>query len=93
VRNKKILFLSVLTALLALTVVVTTASPLAGDYAITWWTVDGGGSTAQGGTYALGGTAGQADAGTLSGGSFSLAGGYWSVKLVKFRNYLPVIRR
>jgi hypothetical protein len=45
---------------------------------ITWYTMDGGGAigTANGG-YRLSGTIGQPDAGTLSGGSFVLRGGFW----------------
>jgi hypothetical protein len=43
-----------------------------------WFTVDGGGATAcVGGTLALGGTAGQPDAGTLSQGAYILRGGFW----------------
>ena len=45
---------------------------------LTWWTVDGGGGTfSTGGGYSLGGTAGQPDAGVLSGGVYTLAGGFW----------------
>lgn len=43
-----------------------------------WFTVDGGGTTAcAGGTFSLGGTAGQPDAGTLSQGPLVLRGGFW----------------
>lgn len=43
-----------------------------------WYTIDGGGATAcTGGTFALGGTAGQPDAGTLSQGGLILRGGFW----------------
>ncbi len=46
---------------------------------LTRFTVDGGGVTrASGGTYALGGTIGQPDAGRLSGGAFNLLGGFWA---------------
>ena len=49
------------------------------DYDLSWWTVDGGGDTfSQGGSYSLGGTLGQPDAGVLmDGGSYTLAGGFW----------------
>jgi hypothetical protein len=44
-----------------------------------WWTVDGGGAPAlSGGAYDLQGTAGQADAGTLGNGRYTLQGGYWN---------------
>jgi len=49
-----------------------------GGYDLTWSTVDGGGGTfSTGGVYSLGGTAGQPDAGLLSGGTWTLAGGFW----------------
>ena len=45
---------------------------------IDWYTVDGGGHTfSTGGALQLGGTAGQPDAGYLSGGSLGLFGGFW----------------
>ena len=92
-RTKIILLLTLLTILLAVSVGVVASSPQAGHFAISWWTADGGGGSSQGGAYTLSGTAGQADAGITSGGRYSLAGGFWSVTMVKFRNYLPVIRR
>lgn len=42
------------------------------SFAIPWWTVDGGGDTSYGGQFALSGTAGQADAGRMSGGAYVL---------------------
>ena len=49
-----------------------------GPYELTWSTVDGGGAMwSEGGAYALGGTIGQADAGTLSGDGYELQGGFW----------------
>jgi len=50
-----------------------------GPYDLSWSTVDGGGATASvGGIYALSGTIGQPDAGTLAGGNYSLLGGFWT---------------
>jgi hypothetical protein len=49
------------------------------NYAIDWFTVDGGGGTSTGGVYSVSGTIGQPDAGTMSGGSFTLQGGFWGV--------------
>ncbi|MFZ6027672.1 MAG: hypothetical protein ACOYYS_08160 [Chloroflexota bacterium] len=46
-------------------------------YELSWWTVDGGGGRSSGTGYMLDGTAGQADAGTLSGGTYTLEGGFW----------------
>jgi hypothetical protein len=66
-----------------------TAAPLAlaqgGDkpaapddaYSISWYTVDGGGGTSAGEPFTLLGTAGQPDAGTLTGGDYTLTGGFW----------------
>jgi hypothetical protein len=48
-----------------------------GGFDLTWSTVDGGGGTAQGSAFTVDGTLGQADAGALSGGPFTLAGGIW----------------
>ena len=39
--------------------------------------IDGGGGLSSAGTYTLAGTAGQPDAGTLSGGKYALEGGLW----------------
>jgi hypothetical protein len=50
-----------------------------GPYDLSWSTVDCGGATpSTGGSYSLGGTAGQSDAGLLSGGDYTLRGGFWS---------------
>jgi hypothetical protein len=66
-----------------------------GGYDLTWNTIDGGGYTfSTGGGYALGGTAGQADAGVLSGGGYTLAGGFWpSGAAAQYRVYLPLVLR
>jgi hypothetical protein len=42
-----------------------------------WWTVDGGGGKSAGGSFILTGTAGQPDAGMMTGGGFYLRGGFW----------------
>jgi len=52
---------------------------LAADYSIDWFTIDGGGGTSTNGQYSLTGTIGQPDAGTMSGGTFTLQGGFWGV--------------
>lgn len=65
-----------------------------GGYDLTWSTVDGGGATfSTGGTYSLGGTIGQPDAGTLSGGSYTLGGGFWGGGTIHYTLYLPLILR
>jgi len=57
----------------------TTMSANAQQYTIPWFTIDGGGGTSTGGVYAVSGTIGQADAGVLAGGTYSLVGGFWGV--------------
>jgi hypothetical protein len=50
-----------------------------GGYVIKKSTIDGGGYTFHsGGTSRLGGTAGQHDAASVSGGAYALTGGFWS---------------
>jgi len=63
------------------------------SYDLSWWTVDGGGGTASGGSYTLTGTMGQPDAGTLSGGDYTLGGGFWGpgAVTVGYKVYLPLV--
>jgi hypothetical protein len=50
------------------------------NYSIGWYKIAGGGGTSSGGTYSVSGTIGQPDAsGALSGGRYSLTGGFWSI--------------
>jgi len=50
------------------------------SYSIDWYKVAGGGGTSTGGTYQVSGTIGQPDAGApMSGGQYSLTGGFWSL--------------
>jgi hypothetical protein len=44
-----------------------------------WFTVDGGGGTSGGGQFTLSGTAGQPDAGVMTGGGYTLHGGFWGL--------------
>jgi len=54
------------------------AQSLQQSHDLSWHTIDGGGHTwSSGGTYSLGGTIGQPDAGYLAGGTYALAGGFW----------------
>jgi len=55
---------------------------MAQTYSIDWFSIDGGGGTSSGGGYILSGTIGQPDAGRMSGGSYTLEGGFWSVLAV-----------
>jgi len=58
------------------------ASAALAQYAINWFTVDGGGGTSTGGVYTVSGTIGQSDAGVMSGGNFTLTGGFWAFAAV-----------
>jgi hypothetical protein len=61
-------------------------------YDLTWSTIGGGVSYASGSGYQLGGTAGQLDTGVLSGGGYTLSGGFWGGGKVgnPHRIYLPL---
>jgi hypothetical protein len=53
---------------------------VAQSYSIDWYKVSGGGSTSTGGVYSVSGTIGQPDAsGAMSGGNYSVTGGFWSL--------------
>jgi len=58
--------------------VVLFVEPANAQYAIDWFTLDGGGGASSGGSFTLTGTIGQPDAGTLSGGNYTLQGGFWA---------------
>ena len=82
-------------AVLLVTLLSTSLVALAGGpgYTLDWWTVDGGGTMSNaGGGYSLGGTAGQPDAGPLSGGGYTLDGGFWggALSASQYHNYLPL---
>jgi hypothetical protein len=92
----------IFTALLVLAVLAAwTATALAQDpdqnYDLSWFTVDGGGYTwSTGGSYSLGSTTGQYDAGLHEGGSYTLGGGFWeggALAQMLNRIYLPLIMR
>lgn len=67
------------TALLA-TLLAAALPASAQTLSIDWFTIDGGGGTSTGGPYSLSGTIGQPDAGSpMTGGTFSLVGGFWAL--------------
>ena len=71
------------TLLTLLVCAVVGAAAYAGDYAIDWFTLDGGGAgvsnASTGGAYGLSGTTGQPDARNqaMTGGNYGLIGGFW----------------
>ncbi len=64
-----------------------------GAHELPWFTVDGGGGESAGGGFTLAGTAGQPDAGALSGGEYTLLGGLWPGAMPLSYRYLPIILR
>jgi hypothetical protein len=60
------------------------------SYSIDWYKIAGGGGTSTNGQYSLSGTIGQPDAsGAMTGGSYSLTGGFWSLIAVVQTAGLP----
>jgi hypothetical protein len=49
------------------------------SYSIDWHTIDGGGGASTGAVYSVIGTAGQPDAGKMSGATYSIDGGFWGI--------------
>jgi len=50
------------------------------SYSVSWYKIAGGGGTSTNGQFAVSGTIGQPDAGsTMSGGNYSVTGGFWSL--------------
>jgi hypothetical protein len=77
------------------------AAQSGGGYDLSWWSVDGGGGTVSGrgpsGPYSLSGTIGQPDAGVITGGGYTLSGGWQGVPEppvgYDFCLYLPLVQR
>ncbi len=86
-----LLLLLLLTLLLAPMFLVRAGQTPSTAYAISWYTIDSGGGVSQGGNYTLQGAIGQPDAGSLQGGAYALAGGYWAAFKQWWSQYLPVI--
>lgn len=62
-----------------------------GQFAVDWSTVDGGGGSSTGGVFSVTGTIGQPDAGTMSGGNFTLHGGFWGATAVVQSPGVPLL--
>ncbi len=67
--------------------------PLGALYDLSFWSVDGGGGSSAGGTYTVLGDVGQPDAGRLSGGAYTLDGGFLAGALAPRPVLVPIIRR
>jgi hypothetical protein len=59
----------------------------AGQYKLTWSTIDGGGGRSSGGPYTQTVTIGQPDAAYSSGGNYELLGGFWPGGPLCFVNF------
>ncbi len=64
-----------------------------GNFDLSWNTVDGGGGAAGAAPYTLSGTVGQPDAGAMSGGDYTVVGGFWGGAAIRYSLYLPVVVR
>jgi hypothetical protein len=60
-------------------------------FSLDWFTIDGGGGTSVGASFALSGSIGQPDAGTLRGGVFVLEGGFWSGVMITENFVVPAL--
>ncbi len=86
---------------LALLTMSSIAMAQTGNYSLSWWTVDNGGGESAGGAFSVTGTLGQPDAAEpMSGGQFTLQGGFWPTSDVSpgppsgdQQVYLPLIMR
>jgi hypothetical protein len=63
----------------SVTLLVLSLAAAQAQYSLDWSTIDGGGGTSTGGVYSVNGTIGQPDAGVMSGGNYTLQGGFWGV--------------
>lgn len=76
--------LGVFAVLMALLIVGNTFAQGDGSYRINRYTVDNGGGTSAGGSYALSGSIGQPEAHNVAatGGSYTLRGGFWVIPVI-----------
>jgi hypothetical protein len=85
-RRKLIILLIVLLLLVS----AGTALAETQDFDLGWFALAGGGGASSGGGYRLSGTVGQSAADELSGGEYTLRGGFWAPPAVQ-TIYLPLV--
>lgn len=74
--------LALLTALFGMFFGAMANAQVGGGFDLTWSSIDGGGGYSSGGGFELTGTIGQPDAGaTMTGGAFSLDGGFQAAEI------------
>lgn len=79
--------------LATLALAISAGSASAQSYSINWYKIAGGGGTSSNGQFTVTGTIGQHDAGEpMSGGNFTLTGGFWSLFSVVSTPGSPVVR-
>ena len=61
------------------------------SYSLDWSNIGGGGGISSGGVYSVSGTIGQPDAGAMSGGQYSLVGGFWPGMVVPSSSDPPTL--
>ena len=66
-------------ALLSLVLCVGFEAGVAQEFALNWFSIDGGGGVSSGDDYSISGIIGQPDAGVMAAGEFALEGGFWGV--------------
>jgi hypothetical protein len=69
-------------------------SAQSGLYDLSWNSVDGGGGKSANNGYTVHGSIGQPDAGLMSGGTYSLQGGFWGgagIEPKTYQIYLPLV--
>lgn len=89
-RSRAILFVVVLFILSGAVAL----AQIGNGFDLSWSTIDGGGGTSTGDSFALAGTVGQSDASdAMTGGTYTLQGGFWAGVPPKYDVYLPVTVR
>ena len=83
--------MKIISAIVLASCLFTSERAVSQSFSIDWFTIDGGGGTSTGGAFSVSGTIAQPDAGALSGGNFTLQGGFWAVALVQDTNG-PLLR-
>lgn len=89
---KSRMWLAIAVVLLLLSFGTILSAQSGGGFDLSWHTIDGGGGRSSGSNYVLHGTAGQPDAGDMSGGNFALQGGFWAGAPDAPTLYLPLIK-
>ncbi len=85
--------LALLAVAIALVVVSIVSAQAGVGYDLTWSALEGGGGVSAGSGYSLGGAVGRPDAGQMSGGVYSLIGGFWPGAAVQHQVYVPLLLR